>query len=242
MTTSRRFTDLMVRMFVRGRSTVPALGMQRLPMQLARSLARDQLRLQIRVHRVTGRGVDTDDGPMAARAVVVATDAWTASRLLPRLVTAPAPRGVTTVYHSAPAFPEATGMLLVDADRSPIANTIVISAAAPDYAPAGRALVSSSMVHGSVPRDPDGREVRRALARLHGTDTSSWELVATYDLPHALPGMPAPHPLTRPVRFAGAGETFYVAGDHRDTSSIQGALASGRRAAHAVLADLKVNA
>ena len=65
---------------------------------------------------------------------------------------------------------------------------IVISAAASDYAPAGRALVSSSMVHGSVPRDPDGREVRQALARLHGTDTSSWELVATYDLPHALRG------------------------------------------------------
>jgi len=39
MTTSRRFTDLMVRMFVRGRSTVPALGMQRLPKQLARSPA-----------------------------------------------------------------------------------------------------------------------------------------------------------------------------------------------------------
>lgn len=242
MTTSRRFTDLMVRMFVRGRSTVPALGMQQLPMQLARPLAREQLCLQTRVHRVTGRGVDTDDGPVRARAVVVATDAWTASRLLPRLVTAPAPRGVTTMYHSAPAFPGATGMLLVDADRSPIANTIVISAAAPDYAPAGRALISSSMLHGSVPRDPDGGEVRRTLARLHATDTSSWELVATYDLPHALPAMPAPHQLTRPVRFAGVGATLYAAGDHRDTSSIQGALVSGRRAAHAVVADLKVNA
>ena len=238
MSTSRRFTDLMVRMFVRGRSTVPALGMQQLPMQLAQALAREQLRLQTAVHRISGRGVDTDEGPVRARAVVVATDPWTASRLLPRLVTAPTPRGVTTVYHSRPAFPGATGMLVLDAERSPIANTIVISAAAPDYAPAGRALVSSSMVHGTVPPDPDGREVRQALARLHGTDTSSWELVATYDLPHALPGMAAPHPLTRPVRFAGAGETLYVAGDHRDTSSIQGALASGRRAAQAVLTDL----
>ena len=65
-----------------------------------------------------------------------------------------------------------------------------------------------------------------------------WQLLATYDLPHALPGMPAPHPLRRPVRVTGGGETVYVAGDHRDTSSIQGALVSGRRAAHAVLADL----
>jgi hypothetical protein len=33
---------------------------------------------------------------------------------------------------------------------------------------------------------------------------------------------------------------LYVCGDHRDTSSIQGALVSGRRAARAVLADLGV--
>jgi predicted NAD/FAD-dependent oxidoreductase len=46
--------------------------------------------------------------------------------------------------------------------------------------------------------------------------------------------MPAPHPLRRPVRTAGV----YVCGDHQDTSSIQGALVSGRRAAEAVLVDL----
>ena len=33
---------------------------------------------------------------------------------------------------------------------------------------------------------------------------------------------------------------LYVAGDHRDTSSIQGALVSGRRAAQAVLKDLGI--
>jgi predicted NAD/FAD-dependent oxidoreductase len=36
------------------------------------------------------------------------------------------------------------------------------------------------------------------------------------------------------VRIGG----LYVCGDHRDTASIQGALVSGARAAHAVLADL----
>jgi hypothetical protein len=40
------------------------------------------------------------------------------------------------------------------------------------------------------------------------------------------------------VRLAGSSGTVYVAGDHRDTSSIQGALVSGRRCAAAVLADL----
>ncbi len=56
--------------------------------------------------------------------------------------------------------------MLLHADRSPTANAIVISVAAPDHALAGRACLSS-MVHGSVPRDPDG-EVRLALARVAG--------------------------------------------------------------------------
>ncbi|MFE2626210.1 FAD-dependent oxidoreductase, partial [Streptomyces caelestis] len=33
---------------------------------------------------------------------------------------------------------------------------------------------------------------------------------------------------------------LYVCGDHRDTSTVQGALQSGRRAAEAILTDLAV--
>ena len=235
MTTSRRFTDLMMRMFARGRSTVPAGGMQRLPEQIAASLPPGTVRLSTPVQEVGTRKVHTDAGEVSARAVVVATDPWTAAELLPVLEPASRPHGVTTVYHAAPAFPEAAGMLLLDADRSPVSNSIALSEAAPEYAPSGRVLVATSMVHGSGLPDPDGPEVRSVLAALHRTDTSSWEQVATYDLPRALPGMPAPHPLRKPVRL---GDGRYVAGDHLDTSSIQGALVSGRRAARAVVHDL----
>jgi phytoene dehydrogenase-like protein len=238
LSTSRRFTDLMVRMFVRGDSTVPAGGMQRLPEEIAAHLPAGTVHLGTPVRSVSAGAVHTADDVVEARAVVVATDAWTAAHLLPDVLEAPPARGVTTAYHVAPAFPEATAMLLLDAAGSPVANTIVLSSAAPEYAPPGRALVSTSIVHGSVPVDPDGPEVRSAMTRLHGTDTSSWELLATYDLPHALPGMPAPHPMRRPVRLTGGGGSVYVAGDHRDTSSIQGALVSGRRAAAAVTTDL----
>ena len=234
MTTTRRFTDLMMRMFVRGDSTVPASGMRALPEQLAARLPAGTVRLGTPVHDVAAHRVGAARGTVEAGAVVVATDGWAAARLLPGGVLAPAARGVTTVYHAAPDFPEATATLMLDGPGSPVANTLVLSRAAPEYAPPGRALVATSMVHGSVPADVDGAEVRSALARLHRTDTTGWELVATYDLPHALPGMPAPHPLRRPVRVGDV----YVAGDHRDTSSIQGALVSGRRAASAVLHDI----
>lgn len=240
MTTSRRFTDMMIRMFARGRSTVPSNGMQALPERIASALPDGTVALSSPVSRIDSRHVETPHGRVSARAVVVSTDPWTAASLLPDRIEVPQARGVTTVYHAAPDFPEASATLLLDADSSPVANTIALSKAAPEYAPAGRVLVSSSMVHGSVPEDVDGPEVRRVLARLHGTDTSQWELIATYDLPHALPGMPAPHPMRKPVRVSYDGDWVYVAGDHRDTSSLQGALVSGRRTADAVLDDLGV--
>ena len=62
-----------------------------------------------------------------------------------------------------------------------------------------------------------------------------WDLLVRHDIPHALPAQPAPIEMRKPVR---AGDHVFVAGDHRDTASIQGALASGTRAAREVLADL----
>jgi len=73
------------------------------------------------------------------------------------------------------------------------------------------------------------------LAELYETSTREWTPLARYEIPHALPVMPPGHPLRSPVRLGGSR---YVCGDHRDTSSIQGALVSGRRAATAVLQDL----
>lgn len=229
MSTSSRFTDLMLRTFVTGWSAVPAGGMQRLPEQLADGL---EVTLETRVRQVTGTRVVTGDGRLTARAVVVATDASTAAGLLPGL-REPSWKGVTTWYHVAPEPPLSTATLVVDPERSPVDNTVVLTCAAPSYSPDHRALVASSWVHGSgePPPEPD---VRRRLAQLYGTSTSDWEHLATYDLPRALPAMPAPHPFRRTIRWGGC----YVCGDHRDTSSIQGALVSGRRTAQAILTDL----
>jgi hypothetical protein len=113
-----------------------------------------------------------------------------------------------------------------------VANSVVLTAAAPEYSSDGRSLVATSVVHDRSAPALDERDVRRVLAGLHEQDTAGWQLVARYDVPHALPAMTAPHPFRRPMRLDGV----VVAGDHRDTSSIQGALVSGRRAADIVVA------
>lgn len=229
--TSRRFLDLMMRLFARGRSTLPAEGMQALPEQLAAGLPAGAVRLDTPVVEIGPDRVRTESGEIGARAVVLATDAWAATRLLPDLGDPPSPRGVSTVYHAAPLWEGQRSTLIVDADGSPVANTIVLSAAVPSYAPAGRTLISTSVVRGPGRDVPPEADLLEILSQLHGRDTSGWERVARYDVPHALPAMPAPHPFRRPAQVGGV----YVCGDHRDTSSIQGALVSGRRVAEAVV-------
>lgn len=113
-----------------------------------------------------------------------------------------------------------------------ILNTCVLSQVAPTYAPPGTGLVSTSVLG----TDPPGRAqaVLRRLAELYGTDTSGWEQVAARTVDGALPAMLPPWPLSRTTRI---GPGRYVCGDHRATGSVQGALASGTRAAREVRAD-----
>jgi hypothetical protein len=230
MTTSRRFADLLLRSFVRGTPAVPARGMQAIPDQLARGL---DVRLGVAAHAVTPTTVTTEDGVLTGRAVVVATDPATAGRLLPGL-DVPVMRSGTTWWHLVDAPAEAlTGgapVLVVDPERrGPLVNTVVVSNAAPSYAARGLALVAST----ALGTGHDERAVRDHLALLHGVDTTGWETVAVHELPATVPAVPVGSPLRRPAGHDGV----YVAGDHRDTASIQGALVSGRRVATALLHD-----
>ncbi len=132
-------------------------------------------------------------------------------------------------------IPPPTGTsLLLDADRGgPVTHTAVVSQVDPSRAPAGRALVSSTVL-GPPPADVDDA-VRGHLARLYGAPTTRWETLAVHHTADAVPVMRPPHDLRRPVRLLAG---LYVCGDHRDTSTVQGALYSAHRASAAILADL----
>ncbi|HET9379822.1 MAG TPA: NAD(P)/FAD-dependent oxidoreductase [Streptomyces sp.] len=228
--TSARFFHLVWRSMARGTLCLPADGIGAVPAQLAEGLPRGVLRLGTPVEAITGAGVLLEDGgEVPARTVVVATDPAAAARLLPGL-TVPDTRTVTTYYHAADSTPMAEPTLMVDSTRA-VLNTCVISEAAPTYAPPGTALISTS-VRGT---DHPGRAeaVLRRLAGLYGTDTGGWRRVAVRTVRGALPAMPPPWPLSRTTRL---GPGRYVCGDHRATGSVQGALASGARAAREVLA------
>lgn len=234
--TSARFFHLVWRSMLRGTLCLPAEGIGAVPAQLASCLPPDVPRTGTVVSALGPDGVVLADGrEVRSRAVVVATGQRVAAELLPGL---PVPDGrtVTTLYHAADRPPLDEPVLVVDSARR-FLNTCVLTAVQPGFAADGRALVSTSVL--GSPGPSDTAAVLAALGEVYGADTGGWEPVHRVTVPDALPAMPGPTPLSRSVRWAPGR---YVCGDHRATGSVQGALASGARAARAVLDDLRAGA
>lgn len=231
--TSSRVFHLVWRSMLRGTLCLPTDGIGAVPRQLADALPAGTLRLDSPVDRLTDDGVLLTTGTeLAAKAVVVATGPGPAAALLPAAHIGPY-RTTTTYYHTADSSPLAEPTLLTD-ERRRFLNTCVLSEVVPGYAPAGTALIATSVLGTDTP----GREarLRTALAEAYATDASAWRLLTVRTIEDALPAMPPPHRLTTPAQLAPGR---FVCGDHRATGSVQGALASGARAAREVLRELR---
>jgi hypothetical protein len=172
--------------------------------------------------------------------VVVATDGPSASWLLGADVLAsPGSRPATCLYFSTDHPPIDEPVLVLNGDGTgPVSHCCVLNHVSPTYAPPGRNLVSVSVLGEAAPDEELERSVVGQLADWFGSGVLGWDLLATYRIEHAQPAQPVGvlDPPERPVRLEPG---LYVCGDHRDNASINGALASGRRAAAALVEDLR---
>lgn len=233
--TSSRFLDLVLKSFMSGTPSLPARGMQAIPDQLAAALPSGSIHLESTVTAATPDSVTVNGTTCNARAVIVATDSTTANSLTG--VTAPPWNAVTTWYHLAPqtVLTEGKPVLVVNGGGAgvlgptSIINSVALTNAVPEYAP-GHTLISTSAL-GVHQR---GEDLTGALNAFYGVNTSGWELIGHYQIPQALPAMTSPFDVRKPAMVDGV----YLAGDFRATSSIQGAMVSGRRAADSVIKSL----
>lgn len=228
---SQHFVRLLLRSFVLGTPGLPAGGMAALPRQLAGRLARPvrtgNPAVEVRPHGAGWRTRTAAGECFDSPVVVVATDGPSAARLTGR--PAGATRGLVTWWWATDTAPPPEAVLAVDGRRGggPLANAAVVSNAAPSYAPPGRHLVQGSAVldgSGDVASEQDAR--RHAADLLGAGGPSGWHLLVRHVLPDALPAVPAPLQVARPAELRPG---LYVCGDHRETASLQGALASGAR-------------
>lgn len=236
---SSRMLELVIRMFAGGSAALPANGMGAIPAQIAAALPAGSVRVAAPVAAIeAGRCTLRSGEVVTGRAIVVATEGPEAARLLD-LPPPSSSRAVTCLYYAAALAPIADPILILDGDgRGPVNNLCVPSAVVPGYAPPGTALVSATVL--GTPAIDDGaldEAVRTQMTEWFGVSVRAWRHLRTYRIDHALPGVDTPT-LDAPDRSIRIRPGLYVAGDHRVSASIQGAMTAGRYAADAVADEL----
>lgn len=234
--TSSHMFEFVFRMFSTGMASLPALGMQEIPKQLAEGLPPEAIQFHKTVHHIDGQTVTLTTGEqLTANVIVLATDATTTANLLHEPSINRGWQGVTCLYFAAEQAPITEPMLLLNGDgRGPINNMCVPSLICPQYAPAKQHLISVTALGIHQDEAALRRDVVTQLTEWFGERVNTWRHLRTYSIPQALPTQ-RPGDLTpfeRPVQMKPG---VYVCGDHRDNASINGAMVSGRRAAMAIL-------
>jgi phytoene dehydrogenase-like protein len=227
LSSSWLFSQLLLKSFGRGRPSTHPEGIEAVARALAHR-SRSEVRLNSIVNRVSPHAVEVDGISVAACAVVVATDAFDASKL----VSAPdvAWHRQLCWWWSAPQV-KGGARMRIDLDDPLTTSALDLAAVAPERAPLGRSLIATPTISGTR---SDVDRARASVARLYDLETKDVELITMTEVAHALPHVDPP--------FVSVQENYIdgvvLAGDYLTSSSIQGALVSGRRAATAVLRQL----
>lgn len=230
---SSRAFDFVFRAFALGDTALPARGMGAIPAQLAARLPAGRIRLNAPVAEIGEGWARLDSGErVEAAALVIATDARAAARLLGR--PAPATRGTTCFYFDAEQPPVAGPYLVLNGEGRGLINSLLCpSSLSEHYAPPGRHLVTVNVLGAAAEPDAIEPELRLELTDWFGPGVTRWRRLAVYRLPEALPvqAPPVADPAERDPRI---GERLYLCSELGGAPSFHWAIDSGRRAAIAI--------
>lgn len=229
---SSRSLEFLFRMLSEGDAAVPALGMGEISAQLAARLPDGTVCYGTEVTEVADHHVVVDGSRVEAKAVVVATDAADAHRLTDGEVRDPGAHALTTWWFVAPEPPVHRPVIVLDGNGdSAVNNLAVLSQASPAYSSDERSLVAVSTPTVGIAESA----VRATLTEWYGGVVGDWETLRVDEIMRAQPVQSVGDDPDQSVRLASGR---FVAGDHRQHASINGALTSGCRAADAVTARL----
>ena len=241
-----------LKMLAEGRTVIPAHGMGAIPQQLANGFASDQTTVRCNtavvglVHediRVVGVRLN-DGGVVLADAVILAVPAPIAQQLA-GLVLPTEAKGTTTLYWEGDSALTTNRKLWLNANSDAFVNNACqLSAIAPHYAPAGRHLLSASVL--GVPEYSDDELYAAAEAdiqRMLDYDSTTqqafrqYRRLRIYRIPYAqFAQPPGIHPTLPANRTSQAG--LYLAGEYTEASSINAAMISGEKVAKIVHHDI----
>jgi phytoene dehydrogenase-like protein len=242
LATSARVLYFVFKMLASGKTVIPQGGIGELTAQLATHLPPGAIRLETRVEGIVEAderavGVTLTGGEeMQGDAIVVATDAPTAAALT-GLEAPTEGMPVTCIYFASTEKLYDGSMLLLNANPDAFVNNAVqISNLSAAYAPKGQHLLSATVLGAPEMSDADlAARCREDMASwFPGKDLSKLRQVGIYRVKFARfcqpPGVFATLP---PNATPTAG--LFLAGEYTESSSINGAMQSGAKAAQEVL-------
>lgn len=236
--TSSRLFQFIFAMSDRGGTCVPARGMQAIPDSLAADLPAECVQLNRRVIEVRPGELIMEDGDrIRAGQIIVATGEADAVELIPQaFASKPEPMRASTCLYFASSRPmPADRLLYIDGDlKGPANHACVLSAVAPERAPAGQHLISVS-VPGMASSTELVEVVREQMRGWFGEVVSEWQHLRTYHVRHALSCARQLHVGDESLPVT-VGNGLFRCGDYCEDVTLNGAMISARKAVQACLA------
>ena len=233
--TNERMFRFVFRMMSKGNMVLPRGGIAAAPNQLAQRLGENRIHLNSDVSIIDDTTLNVNGKTKSFDAIVRAFNSNQVNEK----------RHVWTLHFDAEQSPLNSQHVLLNGDvkisDGLIAHLAVPSDVQPEYAPAGRSLVTITVVGERA--DSLGftsavkvEDAVRKEVEVWFPDTSlNWRLLAVQHIEHALPEVGSERPLLATPQIQG-----FECGDHMLHGSVEGALLSAEAVASAVVVHLQV--
>ncbi len=224
-------------MLAKGDNVLPSQGMQAIPIQIAKSLPQNSIKLNQSVANVTPGMVTLTTGEtINCRATVIATEEPKCKELLGQPVSRDC-KSQICVYFTADEPPYTDARVVLNGDKKGlVTNFVVPSNVSSTYAPPGKSLIAAVVVGDAEMRDSELElAIRKEMGEWYGKQVAGWKHLRTYRINYALPNQ-APEAIALVERTYESDNQIFVCGDYKETGTINGAMKSGRAAAEALLA------
>tara|TARA_B100000900_G_scaffold81101_1_gene65360 strand:+ start:1911 stop:3161 length:1251 start_codon:yes stop_codon:yes gene_type:complete len=230
LSTGSKMFEFVFKMFGQGYAALPQDGISAIPLQLSKRLNPNTVRTKQRVVKLAPNNITTEEGSrFTAQHIVLATDMNSANKLAKNESLDRDWNGTYCHYYAAQNSPLPEPFIALNGSgKGDITNIAV-----PTDVNRGYASDSESLICVSTSKPVSKDELAPELYSWFGNVSKDFRFLADYSIPHALPRqLPSDNAYGEAELRSPAGH--WICGDYRYSSSVQGAMASGRRVGEAV--------
>ena len=234
LSTGSKMFDFVFKMFGQGYAALPHDGISAIPLQLSKRLDPNTVRTNQRVVNLCRNIIATEDGSrFTAQHIVLATDMKSASTLAKIESLDRDWNGTYCHYYAALNSPLPEPFIALNGSGKGCITNIAV----PTDVNRGYASNSESLICVSTSKPVSKDELAPELYSWFGNVSQDFRFLADYSIPHALPRqLPRDNAYGEAELRTPAGH--WICGDYRYSSSIQGAMASGRMVGKALCKEL----